>query len=58
MAVSAPSNPYTASIDIASGTYHITGTKSDALVPLPSAVVNVVAGSVPVPKLGLVDNAP
>ena len=52
VAVSAPSNDVTLSIEIASGTNHITGTKSLALVPFPSAVVNVVAGSVDVPKAG------
>ena len=41
-----------ASIEISSFIYHKTGTKSPALVPFPSAVVNVVAGSVPVPNAG------
>ena len=41
----------TASIDIASGKYNKQGTTKLASVKLPSAVVNVVAGSVPVPKL-------
>ena len=52
VAVSAPSIDVTLSILIASGTSHIIGTKSLALVPLASAVVNVVAGSVDVPKAG------
>ena len=41
-----------------SATYHIVGTKSDALSPLLSAVTNVVAGSVLVPKVGGVADVP
>ena len=52
VAASAPSRDVTLSIEIASGTNHNTGTRSLPLVPFPSDVVNVVAGSVDVPNAG------